>query len=92
MNRLWLTDITKHGTSERKLYLCAVKDACFRRIVGYSINHRMKADLAVNPLLMAVKRRNPSETVVHSDRGSMFRSKEYVRAFSGAGCSAQWAK
>ncbi|GGN78837.1 hypothetical protein GCM10011610_26810 [Nocardia rhizosphaerihabitans] len=25
-NRLWLTDITEHHTSEGKLYLCAVKD------------------------------------------------------------------
>ena len=37
-NRLWLTDITEHPTAEGKLYLCAVKDAWSRRIVGYSIN------------------------------------------------------
>ncbi len=36
-NQLWLTDITEHPTGEGKLYLCAVKDACSRRIVGYSI-------------------------------------------------------
>ena len=34
VNELWLTDITEHPTSEGKLYLCAVKDACSRRIVG----------------------------------------------------------
>lgn len=32
---LWLTDITEHPTAEGKLYLCAVKDACSGRIVGY---------------------------------------------------------
>jgi putative transposase len=85
VNRLWLTDIpppgasgggapTEHKTAEGKLYLRAVKDACSRRIVGYSINHRVKASLAVNALRMAVDRRNPSGTVVHSDRGSPFRS------------------
>ena len=26
-NRLWLTDITEHPTSEGKLYLCAKKDS-----------------------------------------------------------------
>jgi hypothetical protein len=36
-NRLWLADITEHRTTEGKLYLCAVKDACSNRIVGYSI-------------------------------------------------------
>jgi transposase InsO family protein len=85
VNRLWLTDITEHETAEGKLYLCAVKDACSRRIVGYSIDHRMKASLAVNALRMAVDRRSPAGTVVHSDRGSQFRSKKYARALSEAG-------
>lgn len=85
VNRLWLTDITEHQTSEGKLYLCAVKDACSKRIVGYSIDSRMKATLAVNALRMAISRREPVRTVVHSDRGSQFRSKKYVRALTGAG-------
>jgi transposase InsO family protein len=85
VDRLWLTDITEHQTSEGKLYLCAVKDACSKRIVGYSIDSSMKASLAVNALRMAVHRRGPARTVVHSDRGSQFRSKKYVRALSDAG-------
>jgi putative transposase len=36
-DRLWLTDITEHPTTDGKLYLCAVKDACTNRIVGYSM-------------------------------------------------------
>ena len=55
VNRLWLTDITEHETSEGKLYLCAVKDACSRRIVGYSIDHRTKASLAVNEQLLLLQ-------------------------------------
>ena len=42
-NQLWLTDITEHPTAEGKLYLCAIKDACSNRIVGYSIDDRMTA-------------------------------------------------
>jgi len=42
-NELWLTDITEHRTDEGKLYVCAIKDACSNRIVGYSIDSRMKA-------------------------------------------------
>jgi len=37
-NRVWLTDLTEHPTSEGKLYVCAVKDVWSRRIVGYSIS------------------------------------------------------
>jgi putative transposase len=85
LDRLWLTDITQHNTSEGKLYLCAVKDACSRRIVGYSIDSRMRSSLAVAGLQMATSRRNPSGTVVRSDRGSQCRSKKFVRALSDAG-------
>ncbi len=69
-NLLWLTDITEHWTAEGKLYLCAIKDVYSGRIVGYSIDSRMKASLAVTALRNAVIRRNPVGTVVHSDRGS----------------------
>ena len=46
-NQLWLTDLTEHWTGEGKLYLCAIKDVWSNRIVGYSIDGRMKAGLAV---------------------------------------------
>ena len=83
-NQLWLTDITEHPTGEGKLYLCAVKDACSNRIVGYSIAARMTADLAVNALHNALALRGGVGTIVHSDRGSQFRSHAYVRALRDA--------
>jgi transposase InsO family protein len=43
-NQLWLADITEHWTGGGKLYLCAVKDVYSNRIVGYSIDSRMKSD------------------------------------------------
>jgi transposase InsO family protein len=69
-DRLWLTDITEHWTGEGRLYCCAIKDVFSNRIVGYSIADRMTADLAVAALRMAVQRRRPAGTTVHSDRGS----------------------
>lgn len=80
-NVAWVTDITEHHTKEGKLYLCAVKDLCSRRIVGYATGPCMKSSLAVRALVDAmVKRGNPSGVIVHSDRGSQFRSRKYVRA------------
>lgn len=85
-NQLWLTDITEHYTAEGKLYLCAVKDVFAGRIVGYSIAARMTARLAVNALNNAVALRgNVAGCVVHSDRGSQFRSRKYVRALKHHG-------
>jgi transposase InsO family protein len=69
-NLLWLTDITEHPTGEGKLYLCAITDVHSNRIVGYSIDSRMKASLAVAALRNAIGLRNPAGTIVHSDRGS----------------------
>ncbi|MEO5316931.1 IS3 family transposase [Pseudarthrobacter sp. AG30] len=79
-NELWLTDITEHPTAEGKLYLCAVKDVYSGRIVGYSMDSRMKSSLAVAALENAVRSRRPAGTVVHSDRGSQFRSRRFVES------------
>lgn len=83
VNELWLTDITEHWTDEGKLYLCAIKDVFSGRIVGYSISDRMKARLAVNALDNAIsKRRDAAGCIVHSDRGSQFRSRKFVHALN----------
>jgi putative transposase len=80
-NQLWLVDITEHRTREGKIYLCAVQDVFSRRIVGYSIAARMKARIAVDALNNAVARRGDVPgCVVHSDRGSQFRSRKFLRA------------
>lgn len=82
-NELWLTDITEHRTGEGKLYLCAIKDVFSNRIVGYSIDSRMKSQLAVNALENAIARRGDvAGCVVHSDRGSQFRSRKFLRALA----------
>jgi transposase InsO family protein len=83
-NQLWLTDITEHPTAEGKLYLCAVKDACSKRIVGYSIGARMTSDLAVDALTNALALRGTVDAIVHSDRGSQFRSHTYLAALRNA--------
>jgi putative transposase len=84
-NRLYLADITEHGTGQGKLYLCAIKDCFSNRIVGYSIDSRMKARLAVQALDNAVASRaaggaDIAGCIVHADRGSQFRSRKFHRA------------
>jgi putative transposase len=82
---VWLTDITEHPTLEGKLYCCAIKDVFSNRIVGYSIAERMTAQLAVSALRAAIARRQPVGTVVvHSDRGSQFRSRAFRAVLSAA--------
>ena len=79
-NQLWLWDITEHPTGEGKVYLCAIKDVFSNRIVGYSISDRMTSRIAVDALVSAVARRGQAAgCVVHSDRGSQFRSRKVLR-------------
>jgi putative transposase len=84
-NTVWLTDITEHPTAEGKLYLCAIKDLHSGRIVGYSMDARMTACLAVSALRNAIALRSPAGTIVHSDRGSQFRSTAFVRTVKNNG-------
>lgn len=91
-NELWLTDITEHWTDEGKLYLCAIKDVFSNRIVGYSIDDRMTASLAVAAVRNAVTLRSPAGTIVHSDRGSQFRSRKFVEALRHAGLTGSMGR
>ena len=91
-DRVWLTDITEHWTDEGKLYLCAIKDCFSTRIVGYSIADRMTADLACSALRNAIALRNPDGTVVHSDRGSQFRSGIFVELLDRNGLQGSMGK
>ncbi|MCV7270149.1 MULTISPECIES: IS3 family transposase [Mycolicibacterium] len=85
-NQLWLSDITEHRTDEGKLYLCAIKDVFSNRIVGYSIDSRMKSRLATTALSSAVARRGDvAGCILHSDRGSQFRSRRFVHALGRYG-------
>jgi len=85
MNQVWLTDITEHKTIEGTLYMASLLDVFSGRIVGYSIGSRMTSDLAVSALRNAISLRSPANTVVHSDRGSQFRSTAFVRMLKNNG-------
>jgi putative transposase len=83
LDEKWLADITEHPTAEGKLYLCAFKDVCSNRIVGYALGDRMTAQLAVVALRTAIARRRPAGTlIVHTDRGGQFRSRPFRAALA----------
>ena len=92
-DRTWLTGITEHPTAEGKLYLCAFKDVYSSRIVGYSMDARMTAQLAVSALRNAIALRDPAGTlIVHSDRGSQFRSAAFVRTLKDHGLAGSMGR
>ncbi|AJO55308.1 integrase [Micrococcus luteus] len=78
-NKVWLWDISEHPTREGKIYICAIKDVWSNKIVGYSIDSRMKSSLARAAMRNAIALRSPVDTVCHSDRGGQFRAKKTQR-------------
>ncbi|MBV2186164.1 MAG: IS3 family transposase [Rhizobium sp.] len=85
-NRKWAGDITYVWTSEGWLYLAVILDLHSRRVVGWAVSDRMKKDLAIRALDMAVQLRQPPEgCLFHSDRGSQYCSYDYQKKLQAYG-------
>jgi putative transposase len=78
-NHAWVTDITYIRTWEGWLYLAVVMDLYSRRIVGWATKPTIARELVLDALLMAVRRRKPLHTLIHSDQGSQFGSDAWRR-------------
>jgi putative transposase len=78
-NHAWVTDITYIRTWEGWLYLAVVMDLYSRRIVGWATKPTMARELVLDATLMAVRRRKPMHTLIHSDQGSQFGSDAWRR-------------
>jgi putative transposase len=77
-DQAYVADITYIWTQEGWLYLAVVIDLYSRKIVGWSIGSRMKAQLVCDALTMAIWQRKPKAgLIVHTDRGSQYASKMY---------------
>jgi putative transposase len=61
------------------LFLAVVLDVFSRRIVGWAMASHMRAELVVDPLNMALHRRNPKVVVHHSDHGSQYTSFAFTK-------------
>ena len=85
-NQKWAGDISYIWTSEGWLYLAVILDLYSRRVIGWAVSNRMKQDLAIRALDMAVALRRPPEGCIHhTDRGSQYCSNEYQRRLSKHG-------
>ncbi len=85
-NRLWTSDIKYVSTWEGTLYLASVIDCYSRRVVGWAMRADMQAELVVDALEMAIRRRRPGgELIHHSDQGSQYVALVFGRRLREAG-------
>lgn len=87
LNRVWTSDITYLATGEGWLYLCAVRDGCSRRVLGWSLQDHLRADLVDQALTMAVVLRGtlPDKVIFHADRGTQYTSSQIADLCAGLG-------
>lgn len=62
------------------MYLAVILDLHSRRVIGWAVSNRMKRDLAIRALKMAIAFRSPPKgCTLHSDRGSQYCSHDYQK-------------
>ena len=85
-NRKWAGDISYIWTGEGWLYLAVILDLYSRRVIGWAVSNRLKRDLAIRALDMAVALRQPPPGCIHhSDRGSQYCSGDYQKSLKKHG-------
>ncbi|WP_183909704.1 IS3 family transposase [Rhizobium sp. BK226] len=92
-NQKWVADFTYIWTAEGWLYVAAVIDLFSRRVVGWSMNANMTAQLVTDALIMAIWRRGkPDALLHHSDQGSQYTSEQFQRLMGDHGITCSMSR
>jgi len=92
-DQAYVSDITYLWTREGWLYLAVVIDLYSRKVVGWSMSSRMKAQLVCDALTMAIWRRKPKAGLIHhSDRGSQYASKAFRQLLKAHGIQGSMSR
>jgi putative transposase len=77
LNRVWTSDIAYLGSAEGWLYLCAARDGCSRRAIGWALDQYLHTDLMQAAMEMAVAMRGElaEQVILHADRCDRARRK-----------------
>ena len=78
LNAVWTSDITYLATGQGWLYLCAVRDGCSRRVLGYAFSDSLHTDVVESALRRAVTFRDGDTrgVIFHADRGCQYTSAQ----------------
>ena len=77
-NSVYVGDITYIPTAQGWFYLAVVIDLFSRKVVGWSMDSRMKVNLVNDALNMALHTRHPPKGLIwHTDRGSQYASYDH---------------
>ena len=90
-NKLWVADFTYVAAWESTVYVAFVVDVFSRRIVGWRAERKMKTELVLDAIEMAIWSRDHEDLptteglIHHSDAGSQYTSFAFTRRLIEAG-------
>ena len=84
INQVWTTDITYIKTiNEGTFYLISFIDYFSKKVVAWDLFNRQTSKQVITVLKDAIQKRKPNPgIIIHSDKGSKLRSKEYRKFLS----------
>ena len=92
-NQKWVADFTYVWTNEGWLFVAVVLDLYSRRVVGWSMQQTMTAELVMDALLMAIFRRGrPTAVIHHSDQGSQYTSEDFQKLLDSHGITCSMSR
>lgn len=93
IDQLWVADITYIRLKTEFVYLAVVLDAYSRRVIGWALDRTMETKLVLTALRMAMAQRSPAAGLVHhSDRGSVYASREYTSLLKDNGVTISMSR
>jgi putative transposase len=91
LDQVWVSDLTYLDTEEGWLYLAAILDLGSRRIVGWSLEDNLGAQLPLRALRMALGHREAAK-LHHSDRGCQYASTAYRSELASHGIECSMSR
>jgi len=90
-NRIWASDFTHISFHGKTIYLATVIDLFTRTVVGFSALTTHSVELVMQAFLSAIHK-HPLPSILHSDHGSEYCSKDYLAVVTNLGISVSMSK
>lgn len=79
IDQLWVADLTYVRLRSMFIFVAVILDAFSRRCIGWAIAEHMRAELTIEALNMAIRRRRPKAGLIHhSDQGVQYAAFDYT--------------